>query len=217
MAGSLDDMTGRIYGMLTVIGRAGADSGRRATWACQCQCGRTMTTRGDSLRRGITKSCGECGAFHPQGLTAANAKYLINTYTADKASQGINAFGAAFERESGKLVFTPRKPTFIPSPLANALQQLATHGFIRAKENRTTIMRWATEERCVIAQTYAFDSEKALHAAWTELTGQLVDEVYVPPKDNRPVQEIAPLSADALAGFHYLLAEMKGGDDAASD
>ncbi len=51
------DLSGQIFGKLTVLGRAPV-SGRRASWECQCQCGSVKVIAGYSLRGGLTKSCG---------------------------------------------------------------------------------------------------------------------------------------------------------------
>lgn len=57
------DLTGAVFGWLTVTGRAGSyvyDGGMctRAAWRCRCACGREIVTNGLSLRQGRTKSCG---------------------------------------------------------------------------------------------------------------------------------------------------------------
>jgi hypothetical protein len=49
------DMTGEVYGRLTVIERSGGK------WLCACECGNTSRVGRQELRRGNTKSCG-CGA-----------------------------------------------------------------------------------------------------------------------------------------------------------
>lgn len=60
--GKFVDLTGKRFGRLTVIERVEDNftkSGNRITmWKCRCDCGNTTTTRGNSLKRGNTKSCG---------------------------------------------------------------------------------------------------------------------------------------------------------------
>ena len=51
------DLTGQVFGKLTVIRRDGIIY-PQAAWLCQCQCGNTNTVRGSSLRTGETTSCG---------------------------------------------------------------------------------------------------------------------------------------------------------------
>ena len=55
------DMTGQVFGYLTVIERDGdypQKTGHHAKWLCQCQCGKRVVVDGQHLRRGKTKSCG---------------------------------------------------------------------------------------------------------------------------------------------------------------
>lgn len=54
----LIDLTGQRFGKLTVIEMVGMRRDRRATWKCQCDCGRETTVCGKELRNGDTKSCG---------------------------------------------------------------------------------------------------------------------------------------------------------------
>jgi hypothetical protein len=53
---NLDDLTGKTFGRLTVIKRAGS-IGENACWLCQCTCGNLKVMKGCYLKRGI-KSCG---------------------------------------------------------------------------------------------------------------------------------------------------------------
>lgn len=52
------DLTGNRYGILTVNGFAGVDKNNGATWDCTCDCGITKIISGQSLRKGLTNSCG---------------------------------------------------------------------------------------------------------------------------------------------------------------
>ena len=53
------DMSGRQYGLLTVLGRAGRWPGTKlAAWRCRCECGREKVCLGVTLRTGRTRSCG---------------------------------------------------------------------------------------------------------------------------------------------------------------
>jgi len=49
--------TGKIYGRLTVISKAGTSS-TGITYNCKCTCGKVKIIRGSSLRNGSTTSCG---------------------------------------------------------------------------------------------------------------------------------------------------------------
>lgn len=52
------DLTGQVFGRLTVVRRAGSTSKWDALWECRCSCGATTIIRGRSLRAGTSKSCG---------------------------------------------------------------------------------------------------------------------------------------------------------------
>lgn len=60
--GQFIDLTGKRFGRLTVIKRAENDNRRKSMWICQCDCGKTLTVRGDHLKSGWhTQSCGCMG------------------------------------------------------------------------------------------------------------------------------------------------------------
>lgn len=51
------DLTGRVFGRLTVIEYAGRN-GTSAVWRCRCECGNDTLVRRDHLVNGDVKSCG---------------------------------------------------------------------------------------------------------------------------------------------------------------
>ena len=53
-----DDLTGRKYGRLTVIGLSPKMSGRKSYWVCTCSCGNKHVVRSDGLKGGNVQSCG---------------------------------------------------------------------------------------------------------------------------------------------------------------
>lgn len=53
----LIDLTGRQFGVLTVIKRS-ENIGKHAAWLCKCACGNTKVVRSDHLVYGMTTSCG---------------------------------------------------------------------------------------------------------------------------------------------------------------
>jgi hypothetical protein len=52
------NLTGRRFGRLKAIERAGSDKRYNKLWLCQCDCGKMSIARGDNLRKGRSKSCG---------------------------------------------------------------------------------------------------------------------------------------------------------------
>lgn len=55
----LQDLTGKTFGKLFVVGQAGKTKDKKEIlWNCQCSCGNKTVVRGKSLRKGYTRSCG---------------------------------------------------------------------------------------------------------------------------------------------------------------
>ena len=54
------DMTGKRYGKLTVLARAGSDEKQLALWLVQCECGVKLVCVGAELRRGVPSQCHSC-------------------------------------------------------------------------------------------------------------------------------------------------------------
>lgn len=54
----LADITGQVFGRLTVIAFAYTNKWSRAVWTCKCICGETCTATGTRLRKGEKVSCG---------------------------------------------------------------------------------------------------------------------------------------------------------------
>ena len=52
------EIAGKRFGNLIVLKRSGSDSFGRATWLCQCDCGKQKVIRGGHLLYGKTLSCG---------------------------------------------------------------------------------------------------------------------------------------------------------------
>lgn len=68
------NLTGQRYGHLTVIKevegiRVGKRQVHKRRWLCRCDCGNEITVITDSLRNGITKSC---GCIKPENVSKAN-------------------------------------------------------------------------------------------------------------------------------------------------
>lgn len=53
-----NDLMGRKFGNLEVIGYSHTDKLRMNYWTCRCKCGNYITVRGTFLRKGDVESCG---------------------------------------------------------------------------------------------------------------------------------------------------------------
>lgn len=52
------NLSGQIFGKLTVLKESGRTKDQQVLWSCKCQCGKIATVRASSLKSGITASCG---------------------------------------------------------------------------------------------------------------------------------------------------------------
>lgn len=58
MSAKTIDMTGKVFGRLTVIGFARKTPSRDSMWNCLCECGGSSVVSGSNLRKGHAESCG---------------------------------------------------------------------------------------------------------------------------------------------------------------
>ncbi len=52
------DLTGSVFGRLTVLGMNGKNKRGNYRWLCECKCGNRITAESSNLRRQLTQSCG---------------------------------------------------------------------------------------------------------------------------------------------------------------
>lgn len=68
------DLTGHVFGRWTVLGLASDDVSGRVIWLCLCECGKKRAVLANSLRRGLSISC---GCFHREITATINAKHQL--------------------------------------------------------------------------------------------------------------------------------------------
>ena len=92
MANKAIDLTGNIYGRLTVLSRAESIKGR-AVWDCACSCGGAKAVAASELKKGGTKSCG-CLANEQRKAAAQSRCHEFsraNLYREHKTWSGMKA------------------------------------------------------------------------------------------------------------------------------
>lgn len=75
-AASRKDLTGKVFGRLTVLGYHHTD--KIAYWSCMCSCGKETVVRGTSLRNGDTQSC---GCYHSDASSSRNSTHRLTSHT----------------------------------------------------------------------------------------------------------------------------------------
>lgn len=80
--GRLIDLTGQVFGRLTVIERnTENDKSNKPAWVCQCSCGQRVIIGGGHLRSGHTQSC---GCLQKKDITNQRFGRLVALYPTDK-------------------------------------------------------------------------------------------------------------------------------------
>lgn len=74
--GKFIDLTGRVFGRLTVLSRA-ENMGKVPRWSCLCSCGKNTIVRGGCLRNAHTQSC---GCIHTENNNSQGGGYLDQEY-----------------------------------------------------------------------------------------------------------------------------------------
>ena len=75
------DLTGQVFGRLTVLCENGRSKDGHSFWSCKCQCGSEVTVRGDSLRNGHTTSCGCYNREHTAKCNTTHGMYKSRIYS----------------------------------------------------------------------------------------------------------------------------------------
>jgi len=74
------DLTGHVYGRLTVLELDRNNSGAYRKWICICVCGNTVSVSGNSMRRGLTTSCGCFRIEQSTDYATKHGRYYTDEY-----------------------------------------------------------------------------------------------------------------------------------------
>ncbi len=94
-----EDLTGKRFGKLLVLNKSNK-SGRRLYWDCQCDCGKTITIKGDHLRQNRQFSCGclnSKGEYIISELLRQNNIMFITQYRFDDFVSDTNNIPYRFD------------------------------------------------------------------------------------------------------------------------
>jgi len=76
------DLTGQVFGSLTVLQRVGNGATGKARWLCRCECGRTTESYGQDLRRGKSGVCQACRQARLVGVAIPSTRKAAPSYNA---------------------------------------------------------------------------------------------------------------------------------------
>jgi hypothetical protein len=80
------DMTGQIFGRLTVLNPSSKPNKRGMSWDCQCICGKKTIAYGGHLRAGKRISC---GCIAQKNMYMSGVKFLYGTYKSKAKKRNI--------------------------------------------------------------------------------------------------------------------------------
>lgn len=96
MAGKLQDLTGNIYGELTVEKLHSKGTGKPTLWTCLCTCGNRTNVQPNRLKVGKTTSCGHKKVTHGMYGTATYRSWnAMQQRCTNPASQHYHKYGGA--------------------------------------------------------------------------------------------------------------------------
>lgn len=105
---TLIDLSGRVFGRLTVLRRAGthfsAGGHGFPTWVCACECGNEHVVSGASLRSGNTVSCG-CYGHNAKVKSTAPVQQMFTRYKRQARNRNLE-FSLSFD-EFSSLILKP--------------------------------------------------------------------------------------------------------------
>lgn len=122
-------MIGERFGRLIVLARAGSNAHRAALWTCRCDCGKEITTSGNSLRKGVVNSCG-----------CMKIEMLVRTAKSRALSKSDKEKSAERRRERARMSMRKRRredPTFRLSQNTSAILRYALRRIGQCKAGRT--------------------------------------------------------------------------------
>lgn len=101
-----EDLTGKRYGRLVVIGRDNRES-RKTYFMCRCDCGNMKSVRADSLKAGLIRSCGCMKKEQDRTNLTANHSHKMSGTRLYQIWQGIkkrcyNPHDARYDRYGGR-------------------------------------------------------------------------------------------------------------------
>lgn len=82
----VQDLTGLMFGCLTVVKYAGNNSFLKATWLCRCECGQHTIATNNHLRAGNTKGCGDEVEHHRRLYPHSSYKRVLENTTTEPNS-----------------------------------------------------------------------------------------------------------------------------------
>jgi len=176
------DLTGQVFGRLTVLWYVGNNKHGCAMWRCACQCGDCTTVLGSSLRSGHAKSC---GCFNRDMVVAANTRHGKHATLEYRSWRSMinrchNPADQAYSRYGGRsIIVCQRWRESLEAFIADmGSRPLSSHSIDRIDNDKgysKNNCRWATpQEQSRNRRRHrlvTFDGKTMCVTEWSEATG----------------------------------------------
>lgn len=168
------DLTGRKFGALKVIRRAGAEDNAagHAQWLCECDCGALHVARGTALTSGNVLRCKRCSKLNLDPAVIGRETVVDIWYHA----AGAESFAIAKDPEGKVIAHTnwskvQHKVQGHPAALKQALwmmNKLADAGVVRPQHPKEGTRRWAMQTN-VTFRAHLFTPLAKMVELWAQL------------------------------------------------
>ena len=185
------DLTGKIFGRLTVLSFSHVNSNSKREWSCQCSCGNIKAVSGYCLTSGKTKSCGCILKTH--GLYGTDIYTTWNNMVQRCTNKNLDSYIHYGGRGIGvcsRWLDDPRNfyEDMGDIPYGKSLDRINNNGNYNSSN-----CRWAT------------NVEQAQNTRGTKLNPELVMEIRELGKTNIPFREIGEMYNITRANVGYII------------
>lgn len=188
--GKISDIAGRRFGRLLVLSRHGTSPDRHITWLCRCDCGSQKVISGNSIRSGLTTSCGcYLNEVIKRGDNKSSTHGMTSTGTYrswnSMLNRCLNTQAPDYERYGGRgisvcqewLVFEKFHADMGDRPIGMTIDRKDVNGNYTAKNCKWSDRKDQQRNRRSNV-LLSFQGQVKCAAEWAEITGLTVKVIY---------------------------------------
>lgn len=98
------DITGKVFGKLTVLGYSHTDRFKQSCWRCRCDCGNEIVAVGKNLRYGKSKTCG-CTRSEKLRLSVTTHGHTVGRKRSPTYETWRNLFDRCYNENSREYLY----------------------------------------------------------------------------------------------------------------
>ena len=97
------DLTGKVFGKLTVLNKTELKEGGSIVWHCKCSCGKEVNVSSRKLTSGNTKSC---GCLRKENVQLNSIRVIQHSLSNKRVNNKSGKTGVCFDSSTGKWLAT---------------------------------------------------------------------------------------------------------------